>query len=94
MQTFASQTGGTAFIPKFSPIDTKDSFQNESNVKKNQAALDQIFHQLESELRAQYLVQYYPEAEYPNGKFVTLDVGLTNPTGRKVRARQGYYFKR
>jgi len=39
-------------------------------------------------------VQYYPETEYPNGKFIKLDVGLTNPTGRKVRAREGYYFKK
>lgn len=94
MQTFATQTGGTAFLPKFAPVDTKDTLQNDSNTRKNQAALDQIFRQLASELRAQYLVQYYPEAEYPNGKYVKLDVGLTNPTGRKVRAREGYYFNK
>jgi len=94
MQTFASETGGTAFLPKLVPIDTKDTYQNDNNVKRNQAALDQIFRQLASELRAQYLVQYYPETEYPSGKFVKLDVGLTNPTGRKIRARQGYYFNK
>jgi VWFA-related protein len=94
MQTFATQTGGTAFLPHFVPIDTKDTLQNDSNVRKNAALLDQIFRQLASELRAQYLVQYYPEAEYPNGKYVKLDVGLTNPTGRKVRAREGYYFNK
>ena len=94
LQAFASQTGGTAFIPKLVPIDTKDALQNDGNVRKNAAELDKIFHQLASELRAQYLVQYYPEAEYPNGKFIKLDVGLTNPTGRKVRAREGYYFKK
>jgi Ca-activated chloride channel family protein len=94
LQAFASQTGGTAFIPKLVPIDTKDALQNEGNVRKNTAELDKIFHQLASELRAQYLVQYYPETEYPNGKFIKLDVGLANPTGRKVRAREGYYFKK
>jgi Ca-activated chloride channel family protein len=93
MQKFADETGGTAFLPKFAPIDTKDSLQNDSNMRKNQAALDLIFRQLASELRAQYLVQYYPETEYPTGRFVKLDVGLQNPAGRKVRARQGYYVK-
>jgi Ca-activated chloride channel family protein len=93
MQRFADETGGTAFLPKFAPVDTKDALQNESNIRKNQAALDLIFRQLASELRAQYLVQYYPETQYPAGRFVKLDVGLQNPTGRKVRARQGYYVK-
>jgi len=93
MQQFAEQTGGSAFLPKFMPIDTKDALQNESNVHKNQAALEGIFRQIASELRAQYLVQYYPENEYPDGRFVKLDVGLQNSAGRKVRARQGYYVK-
>lgn len=93
MQTFADQTGGTAFLPKFSPIDTKDSLQNESNVRKNQQVLDRIFSQLASELRAQYLIQYYPEGEYPNGRFVKLAVSLANPSRGKVRAREGYYVK-
>jgi len=93
MEKFATETGGTAFLPKFAPIDTKDDLKNTSNVRKNQAALDQIFRQLASELRAQYLVQYYPETDYPAGRFVKLNVGLSNPAGRKVRAREGYYVK-
>jgi Ca-activated chloride channel family protein len=93
MQKFANDTGGTAFLPKFAPIDTKDQLLNSSNMRKNQATLEQIFRQLASELRAQYLVQYYPETEYPVGRFVKIDVSLTEPTGRKVRARQGYYVK-
>ncbi|MFN6962669.1 MAG: VWA domain-containing protein [Pyrinomonadaceae bacterium] len=93
MQKFADQTGGTAFLPKFLPIDTKDEYANANNMKRNQATLEQIFRQLANELRAQYLVQYYSETEFPQGKFVKLDVGLTNPTGRKLRARQGYYAK-
>ena len=94
MQQFATQTGGSAFLPKFAPIDTKDALQNETNVRKNQAALDAIFRQIASELRAQYLVQYYPENEYPDGRYVKLDVSLKNPAGRKVRAREVYYVKR
>jgi len=93
MQRFAQETGGTAFLPKFAPIDTKDSLQNDSNMRKNQAALDLIFRQLASELRAQYLVQYYPETEYPAGRFVKLEVSLTNPSRGKVRAREGYFVK-
>lgn len=93
MDRFAADTGGTAFLPRFDPTDTKDVLQNSSNVRKNQATLESIFNQLASELRAQYLVQYYPETEYPAGRFVKLEVGLQNASGRKVRARQGYYVK-
>ena len=72
MQKFAVETGGTAFLPKFAPVDTKDNLQNSGNIRRNQATLDLIFRQLASELRAQYLVQYYPEAEYQPGRFVKL----------------------
>lgn len=93
MQKFAVETGGTAFLPKFQPIDTKDTLQNTSNIRKNQATLELIFRQLANELRAQYLVQYYSDSDYPLGRFVKLDVNLQNPTGRRLRARQGYYVK-
>ena len=93
MQIFADQTGGSAFIPRFAPIDTRDEYANSSNAKRNQAALELIFRQLANELRAQYLVQYYSESEYPQGRFVKLDVGLQNSAGRRIRARQGYYAK-
>jgi Ca-activated chloride channel family protein len=93
MQAFADETGGTAFLPNFQPLDTKDALQNSGNAKKNEATLEQIFRQLANELRAQYLVQYYSETEYPNNKFVKLDISLQAPAGRRVRARQGYYAK-
>ena len=92
MQQFASQTGGTAFLPKFVPIDTKDDLQNSSNIKKNSEMLDRIFTQLANELRAQYLVQYYSEGEYPSGRFVKLNVNVNRP-GAKIRAREGYFVK-
>jgi Ca-activated chloride channel family protein len=94
MQKFAVETGGTAYLPHFSPTDLKDGMQNSSNTKKNTAILENIFKRLANELRAQYLVQYYSEAEYPNNKYVKLDVGLQNQTGRQVRARQGYFAKK
>ncbi len=93
MQRFADETGGTAFLPKFAPIDTKDTYQNGNNVRKNQELLSLIFRQLASELRSQYLIQYYSDSEFPLNKFVKLDVRLTNRSDLHLRARQGYYVK-
>lgn len=94
MQKFADQTGGTAFLPKFQPIDLKDQMQNSSNTRRNQETLTKIFRQLANELQAQYLVQYYSEADFPANKYIKLDVGLTNPQKFRVRARQGYFVKK
>ncbi len=94
MQRFADETGGTAFLPKFLPNDTKDNLQNESNTRKNQDVLERIFRQLANELRSQYLIQYYSEADFPLNKFVKLDVGLPNRSGLRIRARQGYFVKK
>ena len=93
LQKFAEETGGTAFLPKFLPIDVKNSYDNEANMRKNTETLETIFRQLANELRAQYLVQYYSEADYPNGKYVNINVGLQNPGSYKVRAREGYFVK-
>lgn len=93
MEKFAADTGGTAFLPKFQPIDTKDKYQNENNVRNNGAVLDRIFRQLASELRSQYLIQYYSEADYPNGRYVKLNVAVPTHGNPRVRARQGYYVK-
>jgi len=93
LQKFADDTGGTAYLPKFQPVDTKDELANTSNMKKNTATLELIFKQLANELRAQYLVQYYSDSEFPNNKYVRLSLGLKNPANYRVRARQGYYVK-
>ncbi len=93
MQKFADETGGTAFLPKFQPVETKDPMQNSVNVRKNTEMLERIFRQLANELRAQYMVQYYSESEYPLNKYVKLDVGLQPPANFRLRARQGYYVK-
>ncbi|MDQ2747856.1 MAG: VWA domain-containing protein [Acidobacteriota bacterium] len=94
LQKFADETGGTAFLPKFQPIDTKNQMQNSWNTRRNQETLTQIFRQLANELQAQYLVQYYSPAEFPAGQYIKLDVGLNNPTNLRVRARQGYFVKK
>ncbi len=93
METFASDTGGTAFLPKFQPIDTKDELANGLNMKRNAQVLDRIFTQLGNELRSQYLVQFYSDGDFPKGSFVKLNVSLTQPAGRTMRARQGYFVK-
>ncbi|MEP6703810.1 MAG: VWA domain-containing protein [Acidobacteriota bacterium] len=94
MEKFANETGGTFFLPSFVPTSTKDPLQNASNQKRNEATLDRIFRQLANDLRAQYLVQYYSESDFPKDKFVKLGVSLQNPAAYKVRARQGYYVKK
>ncbi|MBA3352833.1 MAG: VWA domain-containing protein [Blastocatellia bacterium] len=93
MEKFANETGGTFFLPAFAPTATKDPLQNASNMKKNEATLDRIFKQLASDLRAQYLIQFYSESDFPTNKFVKLAVGLQNQPSHRVRARQGYYVK-
>ena len=93
MQKFATETGGSAFLPKFQPIDTKDGYQNTISMRKNTELLDRIFRQLANELRSQYLIQYYSESDFPLNKFVKLDVGLPSRATLRVRARQGYYVK-
>ena len=93
LQRFATETGGTAFLPKILPINLKDNFQNEQNKRLNQDLLVKIFRQLANELQAQYLVQYYSDADFPTNKYVKLDVNLQNPQGLRIRARQGYFVK-
>ncbi len=93
MQTFSDQTGGTAFLPAFQSVNLKDNLLNSYNAKFNQETLTRIFRQLANELQAQYLVQYYSESDFPNDKFVKLNVGLQNANKLRVRARQGYFVK-
>lgn len=93
MQKFAEDTGGTAFLPKFLPIDTKDSYANGTNGRKNTEILDRIFRQLASELRSQYLIQYYSESDFQLNKFVRLDVAVPTRANVRIRAREGYYVK-
>ena len=96
MEKFATETGGTAFLPKFLPIDLKSDYENSANLKANTQTLEKIFSQLANELQAQYLIQYYSDQEYPENKFIKLDVetNLNLPQGVRVRAREGYFVKK
>jgi VWFA-related protein len=94
MQRFADDTGGTSFLPRFLSTSMKDPLQNAGNAKRNEETLARIFRQLAGELRAQYLIQYYSEADFPLNRYVKLNVALPSKSGLRVRARQGYYVKR
>jgi hypothetical protein len=93
MLAFSDQTGGTAYLPKFQPINLKDKLQNDFNSRKNIEILDNIFRQLTNELRSQYLVQYYSEGDFSVNKYVKIKVDLQNQTNLRVRSRQGYFVK-
>ncbi len=60
---------------------------------KKDTDLELIFRQLTSELRAQYLLQYYTDAELPVGKYVNLKVEVPGRPQVRIRARQGYFVK-
>jgi Ca-activated chloride channel homolog len=55
--------------------------------------LSLIFKRISSELRAQYLLQYYAESDYAVGRYINLQVNLPGKPQLKVRARNGYYVK-
>ena len=58
------------------------------------ADLETVFRQIASELRAQYLLQYYSNNDAPAGKFLKIKVGVPARAALRVRARQGYYSKK
>jgi VWFA-related protein len=94
MQAFADQTGGTAFLPKFLPTNLKEPSQNRFNAQYNEETLRNIFNQLTNELRSQYLLQYYSDGGFTDGKYVKLTVGLKKGQGLRLRARQGYFVEK
>lgn len=56
--------------------------------------LERIFRQIAAELRAQYLLQYYPNSDAPKGKFLNIRVRTPARADTRVRARSGYYVKK
>jgi len=55
--------------------------------------LEVVFRQVAAELRGQYLLGYYANAEVPAGQFRRIAVSVPTRQQVKVRARQGYYTK-
>jgi len=56
--------------------------------------LERVFRQVAAELRGQYLLQYYANAEAPAGQFRRIQVIVPARNDVRVRARQGYYPKK
>lgn len=56
--------------------------------------LERVFRQVAAELRGQYLLQYYANAEAPAGQFRRIQVAVPARVDVRVRARQGYYPKK
>jgi Ca-activated chloride channel family protein len=56
--------------------------------------LEMVFQQVAAELRGQYLLQYYANAESAAGQFRRIKVIVPPHPEVRVRARQGYYPKK
>jgi VWFA-related protein len=57
--------------------------------------LERVFRQVAAELRGQYLLQYYSDAEKaPAGQYRRIKVAVPARIDVRVRARQGYYPKK
>ena len=56
--------------------------------------LERVFRTVAAELRGQYLLQYYANAEAPAGQFRRITVAVPARNDLRVRARQGYYPKK
>ena len=55
--------------------------------------LNPLFNRIASELRSQYLLQYYSNNESTSGKYLRIKVGVPAQPQLRIRARQGYYPK-
>jgi VWFA-related protein len=59
-------------------------------VVRNEKTLEKAFDEISEELRAQYILGYYPTNEKRDGTFRKIKVDITKPDF-KVLARRGYY---
>ena len=56
--------------------------------------LDRVFRTVAAELRGQYLLQYYANADAPAGQFRRITVAVPARNDLRVRSSQGYYPKK
>src|SRR5205807_1682842 len=62
-------------------------------VPKNESELAGIFNRIASEIRSQYLLQYYSNNESGSRAYRRIGVSAPAHTELRVRAREGYYPK-
>lgn len=65
-----------------------------SFIPRTEPELDTAFRQIASELRSQYLLQYYANDDAPDGQYLRINVSTPAQPNYIIRARQGYYAKR
>jgi len=82
LKAMSEDTGGRAFFP---PIYKEQD--------KEVRDLDDIYRRIAAEVRAQYVLTYYTNAETRDGRFRSIRVELKRP-GLQVRARRGYYSEK
>jgi Ca-activated chloride channel family protein len=63
-------------------------------IPESDQELDKVFRQVAAELRGQYLLQYYANAEAAAGQFRRIQVAVPARNDVRVRARQGFYPKK
>jgi Ca-activated chloride channel family protein len=71
-----------------------DSTGGTTFVPEADADLTHVFNRIAAELRGQYLLQYYANAEAPATQFRRIRVTVPARNDVRVRARQGYYPKK
>jgi Ca-activated chloride channel homolog len=71
-----------------------DSTGGNTFVPEVDADLAAVFSRIAAELRGQYLLQYYANAEAPATQFRRIRVSVPSRADVRVRARQGYYPKK
>jgi len=71
-----------------------DSTGGNTFVPEADADLTAVFNRIAAELRGQYLLQYYANAEVPASQFRRINVKVPARNDVRVRARQGYYPKK
>jgi len=62
-------------------------------IPKNDGELDAIFQRIGSEIRSQYLLQYYSNNKSGSREFRRIAVSTRSQTQLRVRTREGYYPK-
>lgn len=62
-------------------------------VPDSEKDLTRVFNEVAAELRGQYLVQYYSNAQSSGAQFRRIVVAIPTHSELRVRARQGYYPK-
>jgi len=63
-------------------------------IPEGSATLDTVFQRIASELRAQYLLQYYSGDDAAKGKFLRIRVAVPARPELRIRGREGYYVTR